>query len=46
MNLIGRKRGALVSGGNVDEEKVANIILDDFRKGKIGNITLEKSERI
>ena len=42
MNLIGRKRGALVSGGNVDEEKVANIILDDFRKGKIGNITLEK----
>ena len=46
MNLIGRKRGALVSGGNVDEEKVANIILDDFRKGKIGNITLVKSERI
>lgn len=45
MNLIGRKRGALVSGGNVDEEKVANIILDDFRKGKIGKITLEKVEK-
>lgn len=42
MYLIGRKRGALVSGGNVDEEKVANIVLDDFRSGKIGNITLEK----
>lgn len=45
MYLIGRKRGALVSGGNVDEEKVANIILDDFRNGKIGKITLEKIER-
>lgn len=44
MYLIGRKRGALVSGGNVDEEKVANIILDDFRSGKIGKITLEKTK--
>lgn len=42
MYLIGRKRGALISGGNVDENKVANIILDDFRSGKIGQITLEK----
>lgn len=44
MYLIGRKRGALVSGGNIDEEKVANIVLDDFRSGKIGKITLEKVE--
>ena len=42
MHLIGKKRGALVSGGNVDETKVANIVLDDFRSGKIGRITLEK----
>lgn len=42
MHLIGRKRGAIVSGGNIDEEKVAKIILDDFRSGKIGRITLEK----
>ena len=42
MNLIGKKRGAIVSGGNVDEEKTANIILDDFRSGKIGRITIEK----
>ncbi len=42
MYLIGRKRGALISGGNIDEEKVANIILDDFKNGKIGKITLEK----
>ena len=41
MHLIGKKRGALVSGGNVDETKVANIVLDDFRSGKIGRITLE-----
>lgn len=42
MNLIGKKRGAIVSGGNVDEQKVANILLDDFRTGKIGKISLEK----
>ena len=42
MHLIGRKRGALVSGGNVDDEKVANIILDDFRNARMGEITLEK----
>lgn len=40
--LIGRKRGAIISGGNVDEEKVANILLDDFRTGKLGRISLEK----
>ena len=42
MLLIGKKRGCLISGGNIDDEKVANIILDDFRNAKIGNITLEK----
>ena len=39
---IGRKRGAIISGGQVDDEKVSRIILDDFRSGKLGNITLEK----
>lgn len=42
MHLIGKKRGAIISGGRIDEEKVANIILDDFRSGKIGQITIEK----
>ena len=42
MKLIGKKRGALVSGGNVNDEKTANIILDDFRSGRIGKISLEK----
>lgn len=42
MHLIGKKRGALISGGSIDEEKTAKIILDDFRNGKIGRITLEE----
>ena len=42
MLRIGKKRGAIVSGGNIDDEKTAKIILDDFRTGKLGNITLEK----
>ena len=42
MQVIGRKRGALVSGGNTDDEKVARIVLDDFRNCKIGKISLEK----
>ena len=41
MNLIGRKRGAIISGGEIDIEKVANIIIDDFRSGRLGKITLE-----
>lgn len=42
MLLIGRKRGALVAGGNTDDEKIARIILDDFRNCKLGKITLER----
>lgn len=42
MQLIARKRGAIVSGGNIDDEKVSRIILDDFRNCKIGRISLEE----
>ena len=42
MNAIAKKRGAIMSGGYTDEEKLANIIIDDFRTAKIGKITLEK----
>lgn len=42
MQLIGRRRGAIISGGNVDDEKTSRIILDDFRNGKLGKITLER----
>lgn len=44
MDEIGRKRGALMSGGHIDQEKVAKIILDDFRAGRLGRITLESPE--
>lgn len=38
---IGRKRGCLKPGGNIDQERVARILLGDFRDGTIGRITLE-----
>ncbi len=41
LHQIGRKRGAIVSGGRVDEEKVANLLLEEFRSGKLGKMTLE-----
>ena len=42
MNLIGKKRGAVISGGEIDLERVASIMLEDFRSGKLGRITIEK----
>ena len=42
MKIIARKRGALVSGGEPDDEKVSRIIIEDFRSGKLGKISLEK----
>ncbi len=41
LELVGRKRGCLVSGGNVDTQKAANIFLEDLKSGKIGKISLE-----
>lgn len=41
MEAIGVKRGCIIRGGEIDYTKVSNIILDEFRKGIIGNITLE-----
>lgn len=41
---IGRKRGCIVSGGEVDTFRAANVVLDDFRGAKIGGITLELPE--
>lgn len=38
---IGRKRGCIVSGGNVDTFRAAALLLDDFRSSKLGAITLE-----
>lgn len=40
--LIGKKRGFLISGGEINEERTANMLLDEFRAGKLGRITIEK----
>ena len=39
--LVGRKRGFLISGGEIDHKRCADMLLDEFRGGKIGRITLE-----
>lgn len=36
-----QKRGAVISGEEINIEKVANILIDDFRSGRLGRITLE-----
>ena len=38
---IGRKRGCIISGGNIDEEKTARILLDEYKNGIVGRITIE-----
>lgn len=42
--LVGRKRGLLVSGGEISYERTAMMLLDEFRNGKIGRISLEKPQ--
>lgn len=41
LELIGRKRGMLLSGGEIDTERAAITVLDEFRGGKLGRMTLE-----
>lgn len=41
LEKLGRKRGMLISGGEVNTERAAITLLDEFRSGKLGNITLE-----
>lgn len=42
LEMIGRKRGAVQSGGKINVQKAAEIVLTDFRDGNIGRITLER----
>jgi len=42
MDDIGRKRGAVISGGNIDYNRISVLILDEFRGGKLGSISLER----
>ena len=41
LEAIGRKRGFLISGGEVNTERTANTLLEEFRSAKIGRITLD-----
>lgn len=44
LEAAGRKRGCIISGGEIDMNRIAAIVLDEFRGGKIGNISLERPE--
>ena len=39
---MGKKKGCLMSGGRIDEDRFARLFLDDLRSGRIGRITFEK----
>ncbi|WP_366921638.1 ribosome biogenesis GTPase YlqF [Metallumcola ferriviriculae] len=41
LKVIGTKRGCLLSGGKVDYEKTAELVLREFRSGKLGNFSME-----
>lgn len=41
LELIGKKRGFRISGGEIDTERTVSVLLDEFRSGKIGRITLD-----
>jgi ribosome biogenesis GTPase A len=42
VELIGRKRGFLISGGEINTERTADMLLDEFRAAKLGRITLDR----
>lgn len=44
LELIGKKRGMLISGGEINTERAAATVLDEFRGGRLGKITLDKAE--
>ena len=46
LEIAGRKRGYLVSGGEVNTERMARMLLDEFRSGKLGRFTLEMPEEL
>ena len=45
LQKIGRKRGFLVSGGEINTERASITVLDEFRSGKIGRLSLEKPQK-
>ncbi len=41
LEMIGKKRGFLIKGGEINYERTAAIVCDEFRGGKLGRISLE-----
>ena len=46
LEMAGRKRGFLVSGGQINTERMASVLLEEYRNGKLGRFTLEEPEDI
>ena len=46
LQAAGRKRGFLISGGEVDTERMAKVLLDEYRSCKLGTFTLERPEEL
>lgn len=44
LEKVGKKRGMMISGGEINTERAAITVLDEFRSGKLGHITLELLE--
>ena len=46
MDAIGRRRGALLPGNQIDYDRLSRLLLDEFRGGQLGRISLEKPESV
>ena len=44
LEMAGRKRGFLISGGEINTERMAKVLVDEYRSGKLGRFTLEEPE--
>ncbi len=44
LEMIGKKRGMMIRGGEIDTERVSVMLLDEYRGGKLGTISLERPE--
>lgn len=44
LEMIGKKRGMLISGGEIDYERASVMLLDEYRAGKLGRLTLDFPE--
>ncbi|HIU40546.1 MAG TPA: ribosome biogenesis GTPase YlqF [Candidatus Aphodocola excrementigallinarum] len=41
-DIIGKKRGCLIKGGEVDYDKVSNLIINDLKEGRLGKVTFDE----